>query len=431
MFQFQPNDQKFWTVCHKNITRCTQNMSTEVAIIGGGIAGLSAAQAWSNKGKKVAVFEQFYCASGASGKSTGFITPNCELSFSNISSETSTRSADTAWDFINSGIDRIRTNIKDHNFLCDYSENKGLYVASCKRNLKTVIQEHKDLVKINYQSEYLNKEQLKKILNTDRYYGGVTYDNSFGINPYEYCQELKKILQAQGVEIFEETPVLQINDHALTTPHATITADIIIVCVDKFLPQFGLLKDQVYHVQNFVFVSEKLTPQEIQQIFPQEPYMVWDSELIYNFYRIIQQQRLILGGGSLFSFYNKQENHNNLHAYQKLSNYFAKTFPHIKIGFEYQWPGHIGISKDIAPIAGADKKYPHIYYIAASAGLPIATALGFYSMQHMLEGRTDLDAFLDPDRKYFIRGIMQKILGKRLSFALNNFMVQDILGCFK
>ncbi len=430
MFQFQPNDQQFWNVCHKNIKRCTQNIDTQVAIIGGGIAGLSAAQAWSNKGKKVALFEQFYCGSGATGKSTGFVTPNSELSFVNIYNETNITSANTIWNFINHGVEKIRNNIKDYNFTCDYAEHKGLYLANCKRSLKAVIQEHKDLEKINYQSEFFDKEQLKKIINSDRYFGGVTYNNSFGINPYQYSQELKRQLESQGVEIFEETPILEINDHTLKTPHATITADYIIVCVDKFLPQFGLLKDEVYNVQNFVLTSEKLTAQEIEQIFPEQPYMIWDSELIYNFYRIIQNERLVLGGGDLFSFYNKTEMHDNYHAYKKLTNYFKKFFPNIKINFEYQWPGHLGISKDIAPIAGRDKKYPHIYYIAASAGLPVATALGFYSQEHILEGRTDLDKFFDPDRKYFISGIMQKIFGKRISFALNHFIVQQILGCF-
>jgi gamma-glutamylputrescine oxidase len=424
MFQFQPQDQKFWTVCHKNIKSCTQNIDVEIAVIGGGIAGLSAAQAWASKGKKVALFEQFYCGAGATGKSAGFITPNCELSFDKISKESNQLSANNFWSFINNGIEKIRSNIKNHNFSCDYQEQKGLYVANSKKNIKNIIKEHQDLSKIDYPSEFLNQEQLKKIINSDKYVGGVTYNNSFGINPYEYVQELKNLLIDQGVEIFEETPILKIEDHVLSAPHATITADYIIICVDKFLPQFGIMTDNVYQIQNFVLTSEKISSQEIKQIFPSEPYMVWDSELIYNFYRIIQNERLTLGGGNLFSVYNKTENHNNLYAYKQLSNYFAKTFPDIKINFEYQWPGQIGISKDIAPIAGVDTKYPHIFYIAASAGLPIATSLGFYSMQHILENRTDLDKFFNPNRKYFISGIMQKLLGKKLSFAINNFIVQ-------
>jgi gamma-glutamylputrescine oxidase len=429
MFQFQPRDQNFWTICHENVKRCTQNMHTDVAIIGGGIAGLSAAQAFNNKGKKVAIFEQYFCGSGATGKSSGFITPNAELSFSNISNETDMAAAKNVWQFINDGVEKVRSNINDHNFSCDYRQDKGLFVANCKSGLKSVIQEHKNLVKINYASEYLDQEKLKSVLGSHSYLGGVTYDNSFGLNAYEYCKEFKNLLEKQGVQIFEETPILKVDDHTLTAPHATITADLIIICIDKFFPQLGFLKDEIYNVQNFIMVSEKLTPQQIQAIFPQEPYMIWDSQLIYNFYRIVENERLILGGGNMFSLYNQKETHDSAYAYKKLFDYFAATFPQIKVDFEYQWPGQIGISKDIGPIAGADKKYPHIYYIAASAGLSIATALGNYSMQNLLEGRKDLDTFLDPHRKYFISGMSQKILGKKLSFAISNFMAQQTLGC--
>ena len=275
MFQLQPRDQNFWTICHENVKRCTENMHTDVAIIGGGHCRTFGGASMDNKGKKVAVFEQYYCGSGATGKSSGFITPNSELSFTNISNENDMAAAQNIWAFINDGVEKVRSNIKDNNFSCDYHENKGLFVASCKRGLKSVIQEHKDLVKINYASEFLDKTQLKKILDTNSYFGGVTYDNSFGINPYEYCKELKKLLQQQGVEIFEETPILKIDDHTLTAPHATITADMIIICVDKFLPQLGLLKDEVYNVQNFIVVSEKLTQNKYNKSFLNSP--IWSG----------------------------------------------------------------------------------------------------------------------------------------------------------
>jgi len=430
MFDFQPNDQNYWCISGKKTNKCTKDMHTDVAIIGGGITGLSAAQAFASKGKKVAVFEQYYCASGATGKTGGFITPNAELSFLDISHKKDVHAAQNIWNFINQGVEKIRSNILDNNFSCNYKNDPGLFVATCKRTLRNLLKEYENIQKLGYSSEFFDKKQIQSKINTSDYYGGMTYNNCFGINAHTYCQELKKYLQEQGVHIFEETPVLSINDHTLTTPHATITADFIVVCVDKFLPKFNIMPDKVYHIQNFVIVSEKLTDQEIKQIFPENPYMVWDSHIIYNYFRPTPDNRIILGGGDLFTFYNSEEKHNYVRGYKKLAQYFKETFPHIKVNFEYQWPGQIGVSKDLGPIAGPDKKYPHIYYIAASAGLSIATALGNYSQQHLLEGRKDLDIYFDPDRKYFINGIPQKLLGKKISFALNNFMVQQTLGCF-
>jgi glycine/D-amino acid oxidase-like deaminating enzyme len=80
----------------------------------------------------------------------------------------------------------------------------------------------------------------------------------------------------------------------------------------------------------------------------------------------------------------------------------------------------IGLSKDTAPIIGADALYPHIYYVSCVAGLAIASAMGRYSAQHYLEGRRDMDRYFSYKRSFLIDGIAQKVLGKPLSFALNN-----------
>lgn len=157
--------------------------------------------------------------------------------------------------------------------------------------------------------------------------------------------------------------------------------------------------------------------------------MIWDSQLIYNYYRIIENNRLIIGGGDMFSAYSA-EKYNYTYGQKKLSNYIKKTFPQLDIEFEYQWPGLIGVSKDIGPIAAPDEKYPHIYYIAGAAGLPVGATLGMYSAEHLLDKRTDMDQYFNPYRDYFIGTTMQKILGKKLSFAINNFMSQNTVGCF-
>jgi ribulose 1,5-bisphosphate synthetase/thiazole synthase len=79
-----PQDQVFWYLKRGAAKPCRENIQADVAIIGGGMAGLSAAQAFNKKGKKVVVLEQYYCGSGATGKSSGFVTPNAELSLTDF-----------------------------------------------------------------------------------------------------------------------------------------------------------------------------------------------------------------------------------------------------------------------------------------------------------------------------------------------------------
>ena len=110
------------------------------------------------------------------------------------------------------------------------------------------------------------------IIGAKGYCGAVGYEETFGMSGYLYCQEMKKMLHKRGVKIFEETAVTAINDHTVITPHAQITAEHIVVCTDRFMPELGVLKQDVYHAQTFLMVSEPLTDAQIRAIFPDKKF---------------------------------------------------------------------------------------------------------------------------------------------------------------
>ena len=421
-----PQDQVAWYFNRKSGSVCHENLATEVVIIGGGMAGLSAAQAFHEKGKKVVVLEQYYCGAGATGKSSGFVTPNAELSFTDFSKKYNPEIANNIWDFITSGVNDIRKNIEQYNFNCGYAPQDTMMVASNTSDFKKLATEYENLAKFNYKTALYSAEQLRDYIPSNNYFGAVSYQDTFGIDGYLYCQELKKHLQQIGVLILEETTVTKIDQHLVQTAHATIKADLIVVCTDRFMPNLELLKQSVYHAQTFVMCSEVLDKKQIDAIFPKEKLLVWDSELVYNYFRITPDHRLLLGGGSVLNTYASQPTHDSKYMFNKLTRYFNTNFPALNIQFKQMWPGLMGLSKDIAPIAGRDQNNPFIYYISAAAGLPIAAALGRYSAENLIDNKNDLDVYFSPYRKFSISGNLQKILGNKLTFALCNVIKKNI-----
>lgn len=415
-------DQVFWYLNRDTVAPLSENMAVDVAIIGGGMAGLSAALAFVQRGKKVMVLEQYYCGAGASGKSSGFITPNAELSLTDFTYRYNVDVAGQIWKFITSGVNDIRNNIHQFNLNCDYLPQNTIILANKNRHMHELRKENENLEKLGYKTKFFNQSQVKNYVGSDAYFGGVEYEDTFGLDGYLYCQEMKKVLQQKGVLIFEETPVTAINGHVLTTLHGNVTADTIIVCTDRFMPELGLLKKEVYHVQTFLMISQQLPESIIKQIFPKDPFMAWDTDFIYTYFRIAYNGRLLLGGGNMLSTYGAQEYHNYKPMFKKLTRYLDHKFPYAKVQFEQFWPGLIGLSKDIGPIAGRDKDKPYMYYVSASAGLPIATALGRYSAEHMIDGRTDLDPYFSPYRSFPIGSGLQTIIGTRASFAISNLI---------
>ena len=421
-----PQDQIVWQLPVNNIKSCRDDMTVDIAIIGGGMAGLSVAHELGKRGIRAIVLERASCGSGATGKSSGFVTTNAELSFSDLLKRYPEETAHQIWTLFNNGVQSIRDTIKKYSIMCDYQEQETLILAYAQKDLKKLQKEYEALKKYNDAGSFYTQKQLEELTSLKNYYGAVGYENSFGINGYTYCQELKKIVEGQGIEVFEETPALSIDGHVIHTPYAKITAEKIIVCVDRFLPDISTLEQEISQVQTFVMASTPLTDKQISEIFPKDHYMCWDTDLIYSYFRVTGDKRLLLGGGSVFSSYASKEYHDYQPIIKKLTSYLAAHFPKTDIQFEYSWPGLIGISKDIFPLAGSNRDQSHIYYIGASTGLSVAAGLAQYAVEHIFEGRTDLDKELSPYRSFPIGGFLQTCIGKKASFILSNIFYKNI-----
>lgn len=421
-----PEDKVYWYTQNsaKTFNKLSQDIQTDVVVIGGGMAGLSAAHAFRKKGLDVVLVEKDFCGAGASGKSSGFITPSSEYGLADLANKFGQKDAKKLWDFAILGSKIIEDNIKKYNIDCDYEIQDILIVANSEHKLKSeVIPEYNIRKKLGYDAKIYSKQELEKIIGSQNYCGGVSYSGSFAINAYKYCQAMSKVLQESDVKIFEKTTVTDITGQEIYIENNyKVKAKYIIVCVDRFLPELKKLQNDIYHVQTFLIASEPLADNIVKKIFPEKKYMTWDTDLIYQYWRLTKDNRLIIGGSNIFYVYAKNKVHNSNCVYKKLKNYFKTKFPDLNINFEYMWPGFIGISKDVIPIAGRDLKNKNTYYISAATGLHWCAALGNYCAQNLLKNNNEFDKYFSQSRKYPINNFLQKILGKRLTFAISNLL---------
>lgn len=412
------NNQVFWYHTPTMQPPLEKDISTQILVIGGGMAGLTAAQSCIEQGYRVVLIEKYFCGAGASGKSSGFITPNSELSLSDLVDRFGLSKAQELWEFVSSGVEHIRATIQKYNLSCDYLEQDTLVVASSAQDFtKELLEEYNYRIKLHYPTQHYTAAQLKKVINAQGYYGGLEYPGSFSINGFAYCDQLKQKLIEKGLQVFEDTTALAINDHEVKTERATITAENIVVCTDWAAPAL-INNNEIYHVQTFLLLSEPLSAQQLQQFLPQKPYMMWDTELIYNYFRLTGDHRLLFGGATLWYTYAAQEKYGSTLVEHKVQRYIKKHFPQLEVTLSYMWPGMLGVSKDLLPIAGFDQ--PHIFYITAATGLPWAAALGKQMPRIFEEKDFSLAPLFSPERHFVIGRKLQKLLGKKISFALSH-----------
>ena len=420
-----PKDEVYWhTKKEPKIESLNKDLKADVAIIGGGMTGLSAAQSFLKKGFKVALIEKYFCGAGATGKSSGFITPDSEFGLSDFIKRFGKSGAKNLWDFGNFGVEFIRKNIKRKDIECDFIEQDALFVSNNKSSIKGTEEEYKGRKSLGYGAKIYY--DVSKILGTSNYYSGARYFNTFVMDGYLYSQGMKDALKSK-VKIFEKTNIKKISDNLVEADNGhKISANNIVICADRFIPDLREKDSDIYQVQTYLMVSKPLSNSVMCNIFPEKQIMVLDSDLNYKYFRPIGGNRLLMGGGDIISLYNKSEMHNNKKVFRKLAKYFNKNFPNIKITWEYMWPGMLGISKDFLPIIAQDNKMTNVYYAGAAAGLPWSAAIGSYLCDKITNGRNDYDKFLSPNRQFPPIDLLQPILRKKVTFALSHGYVKFV-----
>ncbi len=424
MFTFNnssiPIDHTYWYLTNETCPPLTGSQHVDIVIIGGGMAGISAAHAAATRGLKVALLEKAFIGSGASGKSSGFITPDAEFSFSDLVALHGPIDACRIWKFIESGVERIRTLITTHNIMCEFQEKETLVLATSAAATKKLYYEHETRINNGLSSQLYTQDNIKTVIQSNKYYAAVSYGNTFSIKVFDYCQALKKIIRGMGVLVYENSPAHALEGHRVITAHGRIDAQYIIVATDYQVPKLSPLVNDTYPVQTFLMSSAPLAADTVKKIFPEHDCMAWDTDLIYQYFRFTPDNRLLMGGSDLLATYSTMNGYHQKRIFKKLANYLHTYFPQISVEWEYIWPGLIGISKDLLPLAGKDPHKP-VYYMSSAAGLPWAAALGTYAIESLIEKNDEFDIFFNPFRNFLIPHRLQKLIGTKLTFALCNF----------
>lgn len=421
--------QDFWftTLIEEAYAKCpplNDHLITDFVVVGGGAAGIAAANYLSKNNQRVILLEKNILGGSSTGKSAGFLTPDSELELSQLLRRFGKEGANDIWNVAIKGVKMMVENIQLNNINCDLQIQNSLFLANDESSIIDIEQECKARKKMGWQFEHYNKTEVKKIIGSSSFFGAVRYEDTYGVNPLQYAQGMKSVLLKQGVQIFEASEVISIDDHSVNTHLGSVTANQIIFCIDKIEETISDLSWQVFHAQTFLSISEPLTENEINQLFPAGKMQCWDTDLVYSYYRLTGDNRLLLGGGSALTTFAIEDTHlefviNGVH------KKFKKRFPFLEnLKFIQFWPGRIDTTKDLLPIITKDNKRPWIHFTLGSVGLPWATFCGDFVARHAL-GNENNDKqyyhYFSLNRWFLIPLWVEKIIGKQLTYSLNNW----------
>ncbi|PCI39720.1 MAG: hypothetical protein COB53_02840 [Elusimicrobia bacterium] len=398
-------------------------IKTDVLVIGGGAAGLAAALCSTQSGAKTVLLERNLCGGGTTGKSAGFLTPDSELELDQLLRRFGPEGARDLWDAGTSGVDLMRGAIKQFGFDCDLQEQDSLYVAKSRGSAHAIEAEFNTRKKLGYDADLYNTDRLPEAMNSTGYYAGVRYPGTFSLNPLLYSQGVKRGLLELGCTIHEASTVTRIDGHTVYTDLGSVTADQILFCIDK--PQERLTKFSwnVYNAQTFLAVSEPLGDKLISKLFPNGTLQCWDSDLLYSYWRLTGDGRMLLGGGSLLTSFAGRDV-TDPSVIRSVIDSWRRYYPSLKdVEFIQYWPGRIDMTRDLLPTITIDEDRPWVHHVLGCVGLPWASFCGDFVARHALNTEKENDSrfykFLSPKRGFLIPLWVERLIGKRIVFSLN------------
>jgi len=397
---------------------------TDVLIVGAGAAGLAAAYSLMDKGMDVTIFERNICGGSSTGKSAGFLTPDSELELSQLLRRFGVEGARDLWECADKGGHIMRNAVTKHGIECDLQKQDSLFLGKGKGGRKQIQEEYEARKALSYPATRYDAEELRNIIGSTAYSSAVRYSDTYGINALRYAQGLKEILLDHGVHIYESSEATALDGHKVKTHLGSVTAEAIIFCADKLGKNLTPHYWNYYYAQTFLAVSEPLSDHEVKAMFPEQPFQCWDSDLIYSYWRLTGSRRILLGGGSLWTTYAKNDTWNS-NIIDRVIRDFRKLWPVVKhVEFIQFWSGRIDMTRDLLPTVLRDNRAPWVHYVLGCVGLPWATFCGDFVARHVYDDEDCDDhryyKYFGIDRGFLIPLWVERVLGKRLVFVMNN-----------
>ena len=348
----------------------------DVAIVGSGYTGLTAARVLAKAGNSVAVMDQYEIGWGASSRNGGMATPGLKQDIFKIHKKYGMDYAREFWKSSVDAIDLLEQIIIEENIDCDWSR-KGHIALACKQSHYDELPEYAAWIKkeMGHEKTIVPREEIRSEIGTDAYFGGLSDESSGGLQPAKYVDGLARAVADLGVRLYENTRVEKIcrnnGAHELITSKGYMKAREVIIATngytDMLVPE---LKPKVFPVGSYIIVSEPL-PQALQDILSPKRRMFYDSKWFINYFRLTPDGRMLWGGRNDLS-----TNLDLNESAENLSQQVYKVFPELNdYEFTHTWTGKLGITFDLMPHIGTINGI-HYAFGYGGHGLSIATYLG-------------------------------------------------------
>lgn len=349
--------------------RLEGRVTADVAILGGGLTGLSAALELAEAGLRVVLLEARQIGWGASGRNGGQVIFGYSCDQAKIEALVGREDARRMFDWSVEAVDLVRQRIARHGIAADWRDGHA-HVAIKPRHITELKAWQRDLEEnYGYPLQWWDREQLREVLDSPRYLGGLYDPRSGHLHPLNFTLGIAAAAERAGALLFERTEVTKLERGAkpvLRTAHGEVQADFVVLAGNAIVRGIAPeLDDKIMPVGTYVGATPPLGEELARQLIRND-MAVADINWALDYFRFSADHRLLFGGRASYSTLPPP----NLPGV--MMRRMARVFPQLNgVRFEHIWGGLIDISRNRAPHWG--RLGDNIYFAQGFSGHGVAT----------------------------------------------------------
>jgi glycine/D-amino acid oxidase-like deaminating enzyme len=359
----------------------------DIAIIGAGLTGVSAALEAAKQGANVVVLDAETVGWGASGRNGGMATTGLAVGLSDAIKRYGTERAIEMFREYNRAIDTIEDLVKEHSIDCYFERSGKLTLAMSDKQYEGMRKTQQLLAEqADYDVTVLPKNEIHQEIGSEFYAGALVDPLGAGVHVGKFVHGLAGAAIHAGATICENAVVTELKTrpdgtHTVRTTRGPVTADRVLVATSGYTG--GLtpwLQRRTIPVGSFIVVTEPLPLEVAQRILPRRRQAA-DTKMLTYYFRLTPDNRLLFGGRARFALSSPDS---DLKSARILEKAVATVFPYLAgVGIDYTWGGLVDLSMDRMVHAG-ERNGVHYSLGYSGHGVQMATYMGKQMALQML-----------------------------------------------
>lgn len=370
-----------------------QNVSTHIAIIGGGIMGALSAWHLTAAGIECVLVDKRSIGLGSTCASTSLLQYELDQPLHLLKEQVGNRRAERSYQICGEAIEKLLALMEDTGYR-DFDRSPSLFYSNKKEEKRFMEYENEARKNAGFQVELLESSDLERKYGLNARFGilsalGATVDT------YTLTHHLLQYCIKKGLQVYDRTNIISLEDRdqgidLKTQENQTISAKVVINATGYEVIDF--LDSRIVNFDcTYAIASEH---QSEKEALWKDHAMMWNTDNPYLYLRLTRDNRLLAGGRDE-PFSTRVTRHLFLDKKARLLEKDVKQIlPAIQIKTEFAWCGTFGKTKDSLPFIGSYKS-PRIYYALGFGGNGITFGMvGAEIICDLVQGRNNPDASL-------------------------------------